>query len=112
MLRWRSFSLLRTCRIGVLAGAVALMLASPPVTADSDQDRARKAMEQGQVLPLNAVLRTDKHECKGRVLDAQLSQGGRGWIYRVRVLTPDGQVADVAVDAQSGQIVGMSGACR
>jgi len=111
MLRWRSLFLLRLCRLGVLAALIAVALCAPPASADSDQDRARKAMEQGQVLPLNAVLRQIRHACRGRILDAQLSQGGRGWIYRVRVLTADGRVADVAVDAQSGQLLGMSGPC-
>jgi uncharacterized membrane protein YkoI len=103
--------LLRLCRIGALCGVLATALVPASAQADSDQDRARRAVEQGQVLPLNAVLKSIKHQCRGRVLDAQLFKGGRGWVYRVRVLTREGQVADLAVDAQSGQIMGMSGAC-
>jgi uncharacterized membrane protein YkoI len=111
MLCWRSSSLLRFCRIGALCGVLVAALVPHSAHADSDQDRARKAVEQGQVLPLNAVLKSIRHQCKGRVLDAQLFPGGRGWVYRVRVLARDGQVADIVLDAQSGQIMGMSGAC-
>jgi uncharacterized membrane protein YkoI len=105
-------SLLCIRTLGVLLCALALTLASLPAAAVSDQDRARQAVEQGQALPLNAVLKSIKRQCKGRVLDAQLLQGGRGWIYRVRVLTREGKVVDLAVDAQSGQMIGGSGSCN
>ena len=37
--------------------AAALMLVSvPPVSADSDHDRARQALEAGEILPLKTVL--------------------------------------------------------
>jgi uncharacterized membrane protein YkoI len=50
-----------------------------------------------------------RKQYKGEVLDAQLLDLGGAWIYRVRVLTKDGQVLDIGVDGQSGQIIDVQG---
>ncbi len=97
-------------RIVMLALALSLSLpAAAPVRADSDQDRARDAVESGKVKPLNVILKSVRRQYKGQVLDAQLLDLGDAWIYRVRMLTNDGQVLDLGVDGQSGRIVDVRG---
>jgi uncharacterized membrane protein YkoI len=96
-------------RVG-LACLMALMLMSTmPAHADSEQDRARAAVEAGEVKPLNQILRSVRQQYKGQVLDSQLfDQGGR-WVYRVRLLTKDGKVLDIGVDGKSGRILDVQG---
>lgn len=95
--------------LGLACLAAAFLLAAAPASADSDQDRARAAVQSGQVKPLNQILKAVRKQYKGEVLDAQLLDLGGAWIYRVRVLTKDGQVLDIGVDGQSGQIIDVQG---
>jgi hypothetical protein len=53
-------------------------------------------------LSLNQAVQQVQRQTGGRVLSAdQYQQGGRTY-YRIKVLTPNGQVRVVTVDAQSG----------
>src|SRR5262245_12439059 len=84
-------------------------LAPTAAVADNDQDRAREAVQSGQVRPLKQILKSVRKQYKGEVLDAQLHDFGGQWVYQIRMLTKDGQVLDIAVDGQSGQIIGVQG---
>jgi uncharacterized membrane protein YkoI len=99
----------RFLTLGLACFAAVFLLAAAPARADSDQDRAREAVQSGQVKPLNQILKAVRKQYKGEVLDAQLLDLGGTWIYRVRILTRDGQVLDVGVDGQSGQIIDVQG---
>lgn len=75
-----------------------------------DQNDARDAVRGGQARPLGEIIGSVQRYCPGRFLDAQLSQRGRSLIYHVRMLTASGHRVTIAVDAQSGAVVG--GNCR
>lgn len=96
-------------RIVLAPALAALLFAAAPAHADSEQDRAREAVESGQVKPLKQILKAVRKDYKGEVLDAKLLERGGGWIYRIKVLSKDGQVFDIGVDGQSGQIVDVQG---
>jgi len=96
-------------RLG-LACLVALALPGAGlVHADSEQDRARAAVESGEVKPLGAILKAVRQRYKGQVLDTQLLDLGGRWVYRVRFLTQDGKALDIGVDGKSGQIIDVQG---
>ncbi len=93
-----------------LACLLALTLfGAAPAFADSDQDRARAAVESGEVKPLGAILKAVRQKYKGQVLDTQLLDMGGRWVYRVRFLTQDGQALDIGVDGRSAQIIDVQG---
>ncbi|MES1990265.1 MAG: PepSY domain-containing protein [Pseudomonadota bacterium] len=72
----------------------------------SDQDQARKAVREGRVLPLGKVLAKVQRQVPGRLLDANLLDGGGGpAIYLIKMMTNDGNVAIVTVDAATGNIL-------
>jgi uncharacterized membrane protein YkoI len=76
----------------------------------SEQERAREAVESGVVIPLRKIIRNLKQRGNGRLLDAQLEEVGPGrWIYNLKVLDRDGNVADVIVDGASGEILDWRG---
>jgi uncharacterized membrane protein YkoI len=58
------------------------------------------AIQQG-LLPLDRILPVVQRTVPGRVLDVQVT----GAAYRVKVLKPNGQVAQVTVDGRSGQVL-------
>ena len=75
----------------------------------SGQDRARRALRDGQVLPLGDIMGIVGRRYPGKVLDADLVRDGRRLVYHLRVLDRQGRVTEVAVDGLSGRIIGVRG---
>ena len=80
--------------------ALALACVSPAAMAQGclSGGEGRQLLEQGQVVPFpqamrQAGLRADQ------VVDVQLCQSGGGYVYRVRVLEPGGQVSTMTIPA-------------
>ncbi len=93
----------------ILAVVFAALILSPgePSPAAGDHDRARAAVRAGEVLSLERILSTVRRQFPGRVLDAGLFRRGpdRRWLYRVKILRPNGNVMFILVDGRSGAIV-------
>jgi len=93
---------IRSCLLGL---ALALALAGP-VVAQSDQQRARDAMQAGRIRPLQEILVQVHRRFPGRILNAWLEEGRAGlWIYRLKLLDFQGNIVGVVVDARNGQIL-------
>lgn len=84
---------------GCLALGAALVLS--PASADSDHDRARTALQAGQVLPLKTVLERLERTQPGQVLEVELEQEKGQWIYEIKLLRPGGQLVKLHLDARS-----------
>jgi uncharacterized membrane protein YkoI len=84
-----------------------LALAVPAVRAgrDGDHDRARAAVQAGEVLPLPAVLERLKRSHPGQVLELELEREGGQWVYEVKLLAPDGQLLKLLLDARTGAVL-------
>ena len=82
-------------------------LVGQPVSASDhdDHDRARQAVQAGQVLPLPTVLERLQREMPGQVLEVELAQKRGLWIYEIKLLTPAGQLTKVLLDAQTAQVL-------
>ena len=72
---------------------------------DHDHDRARQAVQSGQVLPLPAVLERLQREVPGQVLEVELEQERDRWIYEIKLLTPAGQLTKVKLDARTAEVL-------
>jgi uncharacterized membrane protein YkoI len=72
-----------------------------------DHDRARKALMEGKIRPMREITAALASHLGGEVLvvEAELKKAGETYIYEFKVLTPDGRIRDVSVDAASGQIM-------
>jgi hypothetical protein len=84
--------------------------ASPSTTPDAadgvlDQDAALDAVEQGEALPLRTLLPEIERRYRGDVIDAVLHKKGRKLVYTLKVLSPEGRVFVVAIDAATGRQV-------
>lgn len=88
--------------------ALLAAMAAVPVGADSDQDRARAAVQSGQVLPLRTVLERLEREHPGQVLEVELEQqehdGGR-WVYEIKLLQGGGRLLKLELDASTGEVL-------
>jgi uncharacterized membrane protein YkoI len=81
------------------------VLAMPPAHADSDHDRARNAVQAGQVLPLKTVLDRLEREHPGQVLEVELEQEDGRWVYEVKLLQTGGRLVKLELDAASGELL-------
>lgn len=76
-------------------------------------DRARRAVEQGQIRPLNEIRGQVKQQFNGRIVGVELYENPRGgrnaWLYDVRVLTKEGDVMAVEMDARTGRVMSVRG---
>lgn len=92
-------------RLAVLA--LALPLLTPAARADDrrDHERARAAVQAGQVLPLPALLERVQRQAPGQVLEVELEQEDGRWIYELKLLQPGGQLVKLEVDAATGKLL-------
>ncbi|WP_306223238.1 PepSY domain-containing protein [Bosea beijingensis] len=70
-----------------------------------DQNRARAAMERGEIRPLDQVLATARAAIPGDVVALDLKDKKGRWYYKLKILTPAGKRLAMRVDAQSLQIL-------
>jgi len=94
-----------------LQALVGLLLSvglAPPAGAsdDHDHERARQAVQAGQVLPLRTVLEQLEREHPGQVLEVELEQDDGVWAYEVKLLTSGGQLVKLKLDARSAALLG------
>jgi uncharacterized membrane protein YkoI len=89
--------------------AVSLMGASGISRAGADHDRARHALEAGEVLPLGTILERLERDHPGQVLDVELDLERRGgverWVYEVKLLRQSGALVKLEVDARTGAVI-------
>jgi uncharacterized membrane protein YkoI len=87
-----------------LALAVCLIVA--PAFADGDDhDRARRAMEAGEILKLSEILRVAETARPGRVIELELDRDDGRWIYELELLSPDGRLYEMEIDAATGAVL-------
>jgi uncharacterized membrane protein YkoI len=96
------------CRRGT---ALALLLAAacalPAARADDrrDHERARAAVQAGEVLPLPELLQRLQRSHPGQVLELELEREDGRWIYELKLLQADGQLRKLELDAATGQVL-------
>ena len=84
---------------------IALLLAAAPARADSDGERARAALERGEIRPLDAVLAAAKAAVPGDVVAVDLKRDDGQWLYKLRILGADGRRRDVKIDARTLKVI-------
>ncbi|AGA90500.1 putative membrane protein [Thioflavicoccus mobilis 8321] len=74
-----------------------------------DHDRARHALELGEIRPLAEILKRVSVEVPGEVVGVELERWGRRrhhrWAYELAIIAPDGRIREVYVDAATGEIL-------
>lgn len=73
--------------------------------AEDDHDKARKALESGQVLPLQQILQKISKDYPAQVIEVELERKSNGWIYEIKQLSTDGSLSKLEVDARTGVVL-------
>ena len=85
---------------------LALALAGGMAQADGgDHDRARAALQAGEVLPLASVLQRIAPSHPGDVLEVELEREHGRWVYELKLLQRGGALVKLAVDARTGEVL-------
>ncbi|SEM69191.1 Peptidase propeptide and YPEB domain-containing protein [Pseudomonas sp. ok272] len=87
--------------------AVALLaFCSVGLARDLDQDEALRLRQQGIILPLEQLLQQALDRYPGaRLLEAELEEKRGVYIYEVELLTPQGVVRELDLDATTGRLL-------
>ena len=98
-------SLVRRCSPVLLACS---FLVAPAWASDrDDHERALQAVQSGQVLPLTTVLERLGREHPGQVLEVELERDAGQWIYEIKLLSADGQLLKLKLDAGTAAVLRM-----
>ena len=81
------------------------LLIAVPVMAGDDHEKARKALESGQVLPLQQILQKISKDYPAQVIEIDLEHKWNGWIYEIKQIGPDGSLSKLEVDAKTGAVL-------
>ena len=98
-----------------LAGCVALAsVCVPALGKDKDrkaEERAAKqqaqqaalaALQRGEILPLARIMQIATTRVPGDIIEIEYKAGPK---YEVKILTPDGRIREVNLDAKTGEII-------
>ena len=78
--------------------------------AVGDHERAREAVRQGEILPLEKILARAREAFDGEMLEVELEEedhapfDGR-LVYEVKMLDADGAVTELYYDARTGELL-------
>jgi uncharacterized membrane protein YkoI len=99
----------------VLSTLAAVLASSVPVFADDyrgrlnvprDQERARQALIEGRIRPLTEITKMFRQQMAGEILGVELDvEGANTFVYEFKILTPQGKLKEVDVDAKTGRIL-------
>jgi uncharacterized membrane protein YkoI len=76
---------------------------------DHDEDRARAAVQRGEILPLEQVLAGLKSGVTGEISGVELEKEHGIWVYEFKIISPRGRMMEVSVDAKTGKLIEKKG---
>jgi uncharacterized membrane protein YkoI len=92
--------------LAILAGILVHPAASiRAADRDHDQEQALRALEAGEILPLDAILNEVHQRYPGTVVELELTREDDRWVYEVELLADDGRLRKLRIDAKSKQLL-------
>lgn len=82
-----------------------IFLAGIASADDDDHERARDALEAGEVLPLNRLLDEVATRIDGEVVSVEIEREHGRYYYELKIVAPGGRLREVLVDALTAEIV-------
>jgi uncharacterized membrane protein YkoI len=88
-----------------LAIALLLLAVAGPGLADDDHERARAALERGELLPLAVLLERLAPVIDGDIIELELDREDRRWVYEISYIDGQGRLIELEVDAADGTVL-------
>jgi hypothetical protein len=90
-----------------LMGSLAI---SPGLLArGGDHDRARDALEAGEILPLRTIIEKLERDYPGQIIEVELDHEHDQWVYEITLLRDNGALVKLKLDAGDGTLLGIKG---
>lgn len=86
-----------------------LLAASGNVAAFSEQENARDAYQRGEIMSLEDIRRNVQRDFNGQIISTRLKSENADYIYKFRVLSPDGNMMTIDVDARTSRVIDVRG---
>jgi uncharacterized membrane protein YkoI len=97
-------------RKAVTAVLFSLAMVLPAQAGDSGgQERARRALEAGEILPLREILQRIERDTPGQVIEVELEREGGRWVYEIKLLAAGGAIVELEVDARDATVLRRKG---
>jgi len=94
---------------GLLVGCLVLLLAATPVMAKPFHHplmmMAQRGHSENGGISLDEAVRRARQQHRGKVLSAEAVRIDGRKVYRIKILTKDGRVKRIHIDARTGQTV-------
>jgi len=74
-----------------------------------DHERARRALECGEVMPLADVLAAVQPHVSGKIIETEFDREDGVWVYEMKYIDPQGRLVEIHVDARTGRILKTEG---
>ncbi|MDY6946697.1 MAG: PepSY domain-containing protein [Pseudomonadota bacterium] len=71
----------------------------------SEHNVVREALQRGEVLPLVKILAIANQQVAGDVIEVELEDEKSALVYEIKILTGNGRVREVKIDARTGQVL-------
>ncbi len=81
------------------------LLAGSALADDDGHDRARRALQAGEILPLPEILAAAAAARPGRVIALELEREDGRWLYELELVTPEGRLYEMEIDAASATVL-------
>lgn len=88
----------------VLGAVLAAMPVCVALAGKDDHVEARELLKRGEIVPLAQVLDVVRQRVPGDVIEVELERDDGLWQYKVKVLTPTGQVRKLYLDARNAAV--------
>jgi len=75
------------------------------VLAGKDHIEASRLRNSGEILPLEVMLENVRQSYPGKILEVELKKEHDRLIYEVEILSEDGVVTEVYIDARTGKLL-------
>ena len=95
--------------IAVLMSLFLFLPLSPHSLADNDHERARSALESGEILPLQTIIAKLEQIYPGQILEVELDRDDDLWIYEIKLVRDNGVLIKIKLDASDGRLLGVKG---
>jgi uncharacterized membrane protein YkoI len=88
-------------------GIIFMALGAVPAAAATfeDYERAREALERGEILPLADILARVEAEFDARMIEVEFEAEGVRYRYEFELISRDGVIREVTVDAATGDVL-------
>jgi uncharacterized membrane protein YkoI len=77
--------------------------------SEHDHERARRALECGEVMPLADVLAAVRPHISGKIIETEFEREDGIWVYEMKYIDRQGHLVEIYVDARTGRILKTEG---